>query len=161
MLGGRAWEASFFPLTWAEMPGFDLLKYFNRGGLPKVYLSKYPEEDLKAYTRLYINEEVKAEALTDLMWALNELRVERYVDFNPVSLKPYELDPPQTALTVTLSDTNVIGRIVLLGGKTENGRFAMIQGQNIVFVVSEETAQTLTRELTVPIEKQAEEIKQP
>ena len=105
--------------------------------------------------------QVSAEALTDLMWALNELRAERYVDFNPVSLKPYELDRPQISLTVTLSDTNVIGRMVLLGGKTENGRFAMIQGQNIVFVVSEETAQTLTRELTVPIEKQAEEIKQP
>jgi hypothetical protein len=102
---------------------------------------------------------VNANALTDVMWALNELRAERYVDFNPVSLKPYELDPPQSALTVTLSDTNVIGRMVLLGGKTGDGRFAMIQGQNIVFVVSEKTAQTLTRELTVPIEKQAEEIK--
>lgn len=64
MLGGRAWEASFFPLTSAEIPGFDLLKYVNRGGLPKVYLSKFPEEDLKAYARLYLNEEVKAEALT-------------------------------------------------------------------------------------------------
>ncbi|MFA7368183.1 MAG: hypothetical protein WC334_00930, partial [Kiritimatiellales bacterium] len=64
-------------------------------------------------------------------------------------------------LTVTLSDTNAIGRMVLLGGKTENGRFAMIQGQNIVFVVSEKTAQTLTRELTVPIEKQTEEINRP
>lgn len=64
MLGGRAWEASFYPLTWAEIPEFDLLKYVNRGGLPKVYLSKFPEEDLKAYTRLYIHEEVKAEALT-------------------------------------------------------------------------------------------------
>lgn len=64
MLGGRAWEASFYPLTWAEIPGFDLLKYVNRGGLPKVYLSRFPEEDLKAYTRLYIHEEVKAEALS-------------------------------------------------------------------------------------------------
>ncbi|MBI5239619.1 MAG: ATP-binding protein [Elusimicrobia bacterium] len=64
MLGGRAWEASFYPLTHAEIPGFDLLRYVNRGGLPKVYLSKFPEEDLKAYTRLYINEEVKAEALS-------------------------------------------------------------------------------------------------
>lgn len=64
MLGGRAWEASFYPLTQAEIPDFDLLRYVNRGGLPKVYLSKFPEEDLKAYTRLYINEEVKAEALT-------------------------------------------------------------------------------------------------
>ncbi|MFA6174244.1 MAG: DUF4340 domain-containing protein [Kiritimatiellales bacterium] len=105
--------------------------------------------------------QVNAEALTDLMWTLNELRTERYVDFNPVSLKPYGLDQPQTALTVTLSDTNAIGRMVLLGSKTENGRFAMIQGQNIVFVVSEKTAQTLTRELTVPIEKQTEEINRP
>lgn len=64
MLGGRAWEASFYPLTWKEIPGFDLLKYVNRGGLPKVLLSKFPEEDLKAYTRLYLHEEVKAEALT-------------------------------------------------------------------------------------------------
>lgn len=102
---------------------------------------------------------VNANALTEVMWALNELRVERYVDFNPVSLKPYELDPPQMALTVTLSDANVMGRMVLLGGKTEDGRFAMIQGQNIVFVISEKIAQTLTCELTVPIEKQVEEIK--
>ena len=64
MLGGRAWETSFYPLTRAEIPGFDLLKYVNRGGPPKVQLSKFPEEDLKAYTRLYIHEEVKAEALT-------------------------------------------------------------------------------------------------
>ena len=95
------------------------------------------------------------------MWALNDLRVERYVAFNPASLRQYGLDLPQTSLTVSLSDTNVIGRMVLLGAKAEDGRFAMIQGQNIVFVVSEKTAQTLTRELTVPIEKQAEEIKQP
>jgi predicted AAA+ superfamily ATPase len=64
MLGGRAWQAGFYPLTWAEIPDFDLLKYVNRGGLPKVYLSEFPEEDLKAYTRLYVNEEVRAEALT-------------------------------------------------------------------------------------------------
>ena len=105
--------------------------------------------------------QVSAKALTDMMWALNELHAGRYVDFNPVSLKPYGLDQPQTSLTVSLSDTNIVGRMVLLGSKTEDGRFAMIQGQNIVFVVSEETAQTLTRELTVPIEKQYEEIKQP
>jgi len=64
MLGGRAWEAPFYPLTSAEIPDFDLLRYVNRGGLPKVYLSQSPEEDLKAYTRLYIHEDVQAEALT-------------------------------------------------------------------------------------------------
>lgn len=112
--------------------------------------------DTGAFASSQPDRHVNASALTDMMWALNELRVERYVDFNPVSLKPYELDPPQTTLTVTLSDTNAIGRMVLLGEKTEDGRFAMIQGQSIVFVVSEKIAQTLTRELTVPIEKQIE-----
>lgn len=64
LLGGRAWESAFFPLTWREMPKFDLLRFVNRGGLPKVQLSSEPAEDLKAYTRLYIHEEVRAEALT-------------------------------------------------------------------------------------------------
>jgi Domain of unknown function (DUF4340) len=101
--------------------------------------------------------QVHAEALTSLMWALHDLRAARYVEFNPVSLTPYGLELPQTVITVTLSDTNSIGRMILLGNQAEDGRFAMVQGQNIVFVVSEEAAQTLTRELTVPLEKQAEE----
>jgi hypothetical protein len=105
--------------------------------------------------------QVSAKALTDIMWALNDLHADRYVDYNPVSLKPYGLDQPQTAVTVTLSDTNVVGRIVLLGSKTKDGRFAMIQGQNIVFVVSNQVVQTLTTELTVPLEKQAEVPSQP
>jgi hypothetical protein len=114
-----------------------------------------------AFTAGQPERQVSANVLTELMWTLNDLRAGRYVSFNPVSLKPYGLDPPQVTLTVTLNDTNIVGRMVLIGDKTGDGRFAMIQGQNIVFVVSEETAQTLTRELTVPIEKQAEEIKQP
>jgi hypothetical protein len=101
--------------------------------------------------------QVNSQALTDLMWELNDFRAARYVDFNPESLAPYGLDQPQVSLTVTLSDTNVIGRMILLGNQTSDGRFAMIQGQNIVFVVSEKTVQTLTSKLTVPIEKQAEE----
>lgn len=105
--------------------------------------------------------EVRAKALTDLMWALTDLTSERYVDYNPSDLKLYGLDQPQTVLTVALTDTNTVGRMVLLGGKTDDGCFAMIQGQNIVFVVSEETARTLTCELTVPIEKPTEEITQP
>lgn len=105
--------------------------------------------------------QVNAQTLTDLMWELNDFRAERYVDFNPASLKPYGLDQPQVSLTVTLNDTNVIGRMILLGNQTGNGQFAMIQGQNIIFVISEKTAQTLTRELTVPIEKQAEKINRP
>lgn len=104
---------------------------------------------------------LRANELTDLLRILSNLQAERYVEFNPVSLSPYELDPPQTVLTVTLSDTNVVGHRVLLGGKTRDGRFAMLQGQGLVFILSEKTAQPLSLDLTVPLENPAEETQQP
>jgi predicted AAA+ superfamily ATPase len=63
MLGGRARELQLFPLTWNEIDDFDLIKYLNFGGLPIIYQSTQPKEDLKAYVRNYLAEEIKAEAL--------------------------------------------------------------------------------------------------
>lgn len=62
MLGGRAREAQLFPLTYHELTDFDLLKYLNFGGLPIIWKSEEPIEDLEAYGRLYLSEEIKAEA---------------------------------------------------------------------------------------------------
>ncbi len=62
MLGGRAREAQLFPLTYIELTDFDLMKYLNYGGLPLVWNSEEPIEDLEAYGRVYLSEEIKAEA---------------------------------------------------------------------------------------------------
>ena len=64
LLAGRAWWADLFPLTSTEIPDFDLLTYFNKGGLPFVYPSDDYTEELKAYTALYLKEEIQNEALT-------------------------------------------------------------------------------------------------
>ena len=64
LLAGRAWEAHLHPLTMQEIDDFDLVKYLNIGGLPHVYLSKYPTKEIKNYINLYIREEIIAEALT-------------------------------------------------------------------------------------------------
>lgn len=64
LLGGRAWEANLFPLTSAEIPNFDLLQILNRGGLPDVYQSSYFKKELNSYVSLYLQQEIKAEALT-------------------------------------------------------------------------------------------------
>lgn len=64
LLGGRAWEARLFPLTSHELGDrFDLETYLNRGGLPAIYFSDFPVEELRHYGRLYLREEVQAEAL--------------------------------------------------------------------------------------------------
>lgn len=64
LLAGRAWWAELFPLTSTEIPDFDLTTYLNRGGLPAVYPSDDYIEDLRAYTALYLKEEIQNEALT-------------------------------------------------------------------------------------------------
>ncbi|MBC2715427.1 MAG: ATP-binding protein [Desulfobacteraceae bacterium] len=64
LLAGRAWWAELFPLTSYEIPDFDLLTYLNRGGLPVVYPSDEYVEELRAYTSLYLREEIQNEALT-------------------------------------------------------------------------------------------------
>jgi len=63
LLAGRAWWAELFPLTFREIPQFDLMRYVNRGGLPVIYQSEDYFEELRAYTALYLKQEIIDEAL--------------------------------------------------------------------------------------------------
>lgn len=63
LLAGRAWQANLFPLVSAEIPDFNLDRYLRYGGLPQVYASEFPDEELNAYCDTYLREEIQAEAL--------------------------------------------------------------------------------------------------
>jgi predicted AAA+ superfamily ATPase len=63
LLAGRVWNAGMFPLIYHEIPDFDLNRYLLYGGLPAVYLSAHPEEELDAYVNTYLKEEILAEGL--------------------------------------------------------------------------------------------------
>ena len=63
LLAGRVWNAGMFPLIHREIPHFDLNRYLRYGGLPAVYLSEHPEEELDAYVNTYLKEEILAEGL--------------------------------------------------------------------------------------------------
>lgn len=63
LLAGRAWTAELFPLCFAEIPLFQLERYLRFGGLPHVYPSDHPEEELDAYVQTYLREEILAEGL--------------------------------------------------------------------------------------------------
>jgi len=64
LLAGRAFQASLLPLTSQEIPNFDLLTYTNTTGLPEFYGKAGVSDYLKAYVGTYLQEEIKAEALT-------------------------------------------------------------------------------------------------
>lgn len=65
LLAGRAWSAYLYPLTFHEIGvgNFNLKRHLLYGGLPFVYLSKEPEEELLAYRSHYLKEEIQLEAL--------------------------------------------------------------------------------------------------
>lgn len=63
LLAGRAWQANLFPLVYAEISNFSLDHYLRYGGLPTVVNSKYPDEELKAYVKTYLYEEIRAEGI--------------------------------------------------------------------------------------------------
>lgn len=63
LLAGRAWQANLYVLTSQEIDDFDLNRYLHIGGLPAIYSSAYPEEELDAYVNMYLKEEIQAESL--------------------------------------------------------------------------------------------------
>jgi predicted AAA+ superfamily ATPase len=62
MLGGRAGSVSFYPLSYSEIPDFDLKRYLTWGGIPRVYLAEDPLIELDSYIRTYLEEEIRLEA---------------------------------------------------------------------------------------------------
>ncbi len=63
LLAGRARKAELFPLVSTEIPQFNLNHYLHVGGLPMVYLSDEPYEELAAYVNTYMKDEIQAESL--------------------------------------------------------------------------------------------------
>ncbi len=64
LLGGRAWRFGLHPLTWREIPGFDLLRALRRGLIPQHYDTSNPRRLLAGYVDDYLKEEVFDEGLT-------------------------------------------------------------------------------------------------
>lgn len=62
LLGGRALKYSLFPLSYSEIPNFDLLRALNHGLLPRHYLSDNPKRLLASYIGNYLQDEIVAEA---------------------------------------------------------------------------------------------------
>ncbi len=64
LLGGRALRTVMYPLVSAEIPDFDLYKAIHNGMLPRHYTAQNPQRRMQAYIGDYLNEEIRAEALS-------------------------------------------------------------------------------------------------
>jgi predicted AAA+ superfamily ATPase len=64
LLGGRALKKILFPLVSSEIPDFNLVKAVNNGLMPRHYMINNPWERFRAYIGVYLNEEIREEALS-------------------------------------------------------------------------------------------------
>lgn len=62
LLGGSPLRYELYPLIYAEIPDFDLLKALNNGLLPRHYLSGNAKKLISAYIGSYLKDEIIAEA---------------------------------------------------------------------------------------------------
>lgn len=86
---------------------------------------------LNGYENIYKNNH---NMLSDFI----DMKVDKYVAAYPLSLKSYGLDNPFCIFQIRFVDPNILGLDLLIGNKTDSGRFAMIKGRDIVFILSDE-----------------------
>lgn len=118
LLGGRAWISNMFPLTTEELKeNFKLERYLRYGGLPHVYTSSFPQDELEAYITTYINEEIKMEGLVRKIPAfLDFLRLAALTNTQLLNFSTIASDVGVSATTIKeyygiLEDT-LIGRLL-------------------------------------------------
>jgi hypothetical protein len=102
--------------------------------------------------------EPDALALSDVLFRVSNLRAMWVADQHPKELAPYGLDETDTSLTIGLTGGEAIQKTILIGSPAPpSGRYAMIQGHDIVFVLGQAVLDSLLRDLVAePVEADAE-----
>lgn len=95
---------------------------------------------------------LRTNRIDDLLIAIASLRTERIEVHRPDSLGPFGIDESRPAhLTIGLRGTDGIQKNLLLGGAAPGGgRYAMVQGQDFVFVLDQPTLDTLLQPIVAP-----------
>ena len=75
LLGGRAVVRTLHPFMAAELETFDLAAALNRGLLPLVVAAERPDDVLRAYASVYLDEEVRMDG-----WARNAGAFARFLE---------------------------------------------------------------------------------
>ena len=78
------------------------------------------------------------------------LRAQRLVATDEKDLGKFGLAQPELALTLGLKGDASQSKTVLIGATTEGGRFAMVRGQDLVFVLDASAAMMLTKDWLKP-----------
>ena len=121
-------------------------KFLNPLFFKDTYLFSFSIENIKSLKRI-INDDKSLEKIYDFsngidvefVNSLINIRADKYVAAYPSALENFGLKDPWGIFQFRFSNLDILGLDLLIGKKTIGGRFAMIKGRDIVFVLSDET----------------------
>lgn len=90
------------------------------------------------------------EQISNVLNTFCYLRAQRFVAEEPKDLARFGLTQPEFALTIGVKGDAGLTKTVLIGAAAEGGRYAMIRGQDLVFVLDVPAAMLLTRDWLKP-----------
>ncbi|GAB6011729.1 AAA family ATPase [Viscerimonas tarda] len=126
-LGGRALRNVFYPLVSAEVPNFNLIRAINNGMLPRHYLIENAWKRLQAYVGIYLQEEIKAEALVRNLGSFNRfLQAAALTNGEMVNYQNIATDCGVSAITIkeyfSILEDTMIGYMIPAFRKTVKRR---------------------------------------
>ena len=92
-------------------------------------------------------------ALERLLNELATVSTSSYVAYNPRDLSIYGLTDPSVVLHMGLAGTNQLGRVLLVGEEAAQGFYAMVKGQDVVFILDKSLVEILSADLVTEREK--------
>ena len=125
-------DKNLFPFSLDEIK---TIKIISKSEDNKNIISKN-SDILNGYENIYKNND-------NMLSNFIDIKVDKYVAAYPLSLKSYGLDNPFYIFQIRFVDPNILGLDLLIGNKTDSGRFAMIKGRDIVFILSDEIIKKL------------------
>jgi hypothetical protein len=94
---------------------------------------------------------VNRKVVEDILFHAANMRALRIESHNPDSLAAYGLERPAFVLTLGLAGEQGIQKSLMLGFRAKtDGIYAMVQGQDVVFVLSNELVDELMRDISSP-----------
>ena len=98
--------------------------------------------------------QVNSPALDDVLDCLGSLETLKYYSYKPGPLEDYGLDNPILKVTVGLSDTNELGRVLLVGNETRYGYYSMLKGRDVIFYLHPETVLILSTDMLTELKSE-------
>ncbi len=90
------------------------------------------------------NVQVNDVACGKLLDQLENVVTSGYITYNPRDLEIYGLNQPLFELHVGLSDSNKLGRVLLVGRETADGFYSMVKGRDVIFYLDKSLVDALS-----------------